>query len=82
MRGSRREAKTNLDHNEIILNDTISNETSHRGNRFDSDIEFSSSTRFIFSFTDSVNLLVEPADLKRGQHACQRGGDQGAYSVR
>lgn len=56
-----REDKTNLDHDEIVLNDTVSNETSKRSDRFDSNIEFSSSTRFIISFTNSVNLLVEPA---------------------
>lgn len=58
-RSATRNGRTYLDHDKVILDDTVANEASHGGDGLDGDIELSRGVGLILGLSDSVHLLVE-----------------------
>lgn len=57
----KRGQRTNLDHDKVVLDDTVANEASHGGDGLDGRVKVGGSGRGVLSFPKTVDLLVEPA---------------------
>lgn len=49
-----------LEHEEVVVDNTISNKTTHGGNGLLGGVKLGSGAGFVATFTDSENFLVEP----------------------
>ena len=54
------ERETHLDENEVVLDDTVTNETTDGGDSLLGNVELGGSRSLIVSLSNSVDLLVDP----------------------
>jgi len=61
---NKRILKTHLDEDEVVLDDTVTNETTDGGDSLLGNIELSRSRSLVVSLSDTVDLLVDPGGKK------------------
>lgn len=69
-----RKLKTHLDQDEVVLDDTVTNETTDGGDSLLGNIELGRSRSLIVSLADTVDLLVDPVlkKVKKSQIRSKR----------
>jgi len=62
-----RERETHLDENEVVLDDTVTNETTDGGDSLLGNVELGGSRSLIVSLSNSVDLLVDPEEKRKNR---------------